>query len=65
MAPNTLYFEISCHNDMVNLGPLDLLNNFVKEILASEASKSYLNKEHAKISRLKQKCCYKNHIKKD
>ena len=34
-----------------NLGPLHLLDNFVKEILASESTKSYLRKEKAKISR--------------
>ena len=35
-----------------NLGPLHLLDNFVKEILASDSTKSYLRKERAKISRL-------------
>ena len=35
-----------------NLGPLHLLNNFVKEILASDSTKSYLRKEQYKISRL-------------
>ena len=35
-----------------NLGPLHLLDNFVKEILASDSTKSYLRKEQAKISRL-------------
>ena len=31
-----------------NLGPLHLLDNFVKEILASDSSQSYLRKEQAK-----------------
>jgi hypothetical protein len=35
-----------------NLGPLHLLDNFVKEILASTLTKSYLRKEQDKISRL-------------
>ena len=35
-----------------NLGPLHLLNNFVKEILASDSSQSYLRKEQAKKRRL-------------
>ena len=35
-----------------NLGPLHLLDNFVKEILASDSTKSYLRTEQAKISRL-------------
>ena len=35
-----------------SLGPLHLLDNFVKEILASDSTKSYLRKEQAKISRL-------------
>ena len=35
-----------------NLGPLHLLDNFVKEILASDYTKSYLRKEQYKISRL-------------
>ena len=35
-----------------NLGPLHLINSFVKEILASDSTKSYLRKEQAKISRL-------------
>ena len=35
-----------------NLGPLHLLDNFVKEILASDSTKSYLRKEQYKISRL-------------
>ena len=35
-----------------NLGPLHLLDNFVKEILASDSTKSYLRKEQTKISRL-------------
>jgi hypothetical protein len=35
-----------------NLGPLHLLDNFVKEILASDSTKSYLKKEQAKIRRL-------------
>ena len=35
-----------------NLGPLHLLNNFVKEILVSDSTKSYLRKEQYKISRL-------------
>ena len=35
-----------------NLGPLHLLNNFVKGILASGSTKSCLRKEQAKISRL-------------
>ena len=34
-----------------NLGPLHLLDNFVKEILASDSTKSYLRKEQAKTSR--------------
>ena len=36
----------------INLGPLHLLDNFVKEILASDSTKSYLRKEQYKISRL-------------
>ena len=36
----------------VSLGPLHLLDNFVKEILASDSTKSYLRKEENKISRL-------------
>ena len=35
-----------------NLGPLHILNNFVKEILASDSAKSCVRKEQAKISRL-------------
>ena len=35
-----------------NIGPLHLLDNFVKEILASDSTKSYLRKEQYKISRL-------------
>jgi len=35
-----------------NLGPLHLLDNFVKEILASDCTKSSLRKEQDKISRL-------------
>ena len=35
-----------------NLGPLHLLDNFVKEILASDSTKSYFRKEQAKISRI-------------
>ena len=35
-----------------SLGPLHLLDNFVKEILASDSTKSYLRKEENKISRL-------------
>ena len=35
-----------------NLGPLHLLDNFVKQILASESSQSYLRKEQAKTRRL-------------
>ena len=35
-----------------NLGPLHLLDNFVKEILASDSSQSYLRKEQAKTRRL-------------
>ena len=35
-----------------NLGALHLLDNFVKEILASDSTQSYLRKEQAKISRL-------------
>ena len=35
-----------------NLGPLHLLNSFVKEILAFDSTKSYLRKEQDKISRL-------------
>ena len=35
-----------------NLGPLHFLDNFVKEILPSDSTKSYLRKERAKISRL-------------
>ena len=35
-----------------NLGPLRLLDNFVKEILASDSSQSYLRKEQAKKRRL-------------
>ena len=36
----------------INLGLLHLLDNFVKEILASDSTKSYLRKEQYKISRL-------------
>jgi len=35
-----------------NLGPLHLLDDFVKEILASDSSQSYLRKEQAKKRRL-------------
>ena len=35
-----------------NLGPLHLLDTFVKEILASDSSQSYLRKEQAKKRRL-------------
>ena len=35
-----------------NLGPLHLLDNFFKEILASDSSQSYLRKEQAKKRRL-------------
>ena len=35
-----------------NLGPLHLLDNFVKEILASDSNQSYLRKEQAKTMRL-------------
>ena len=35
-----------------NLGPLHLLDNFVKEIPASDSSQSYLRKEQAKTRRL-------------
>jgi hypothetical protein len=35
-----------------NVGPLQLLDNFVKEILASDSSQSYLRKEQAKTRRL-------------
>ena len=35
-----------------NLGPLHFLDNFVKEILASDSSQSYLRKEEAKTKRL-------------
>ena len=35
-----------------NLGPLHLLANFVKEILASDCNQSYLRKEQAKTMRL-------------
>ena len=35
-----------------NLGPLYLLDNFVKEILTSDSSQSYLRKEQAKTRRL-------------
>ena len=35
-----------------NLEPLHLLDNFVKEILASDSSQSYLRKEQAKKRRL-------------
>ena len=35
-----------------NLGPLHLLDKFVKEILASDSSQSYLRKEQAKKRRL-------------
>ena len=31
-----------------NLGPLHLLDNFVKEILVSDSSQSYLRREQAK-----------------
>ena len=37
---------------MFNLGPLLLLDDFVKEILASGSTKSYLGKERAEITRL-------------
>ena len=37
---------------LFNLGPLHLLDNFVKEILASDSTKSYLRKEQYKISRI-------------
>ena len=37
---------------MFNLGTLHLLDNFDKEILASDSTKSYLRTEQAKISRL-------------
>ena len=36
----------------INLGPLHLLNNFVKEILASDSTKPYLRKKQDKISRI-------------
>ena len=39
-------------NLKVNLGSLHFLDNFVKEILASDSSQSYLRKEQYKISRL-------------
>ena len=35
-----------------NLGPLHLLNNFVKEILASDSSQSYLRKVQAMTMKL-------------
>ena len=35
-----------------NLGPLHLLDNFVKEILASDSNQSYLRKEQGKTRRL-------------
>ena len=35
-----------------NLGTLHLLDNFVKEIVASDSSQSYLRKEQAKKRRL-------------
>ena len=35
-----------------NLGPLHLLDNFIKEILASDCSQSYLRKKQPKTSRL-------------
>ena len=35
-----------------NLGPLHLLDTFVKEIQASDSSQSYLRKEQAKKRRL-------------
>ena len=35
-----------------NLGLLHLLDNFVKEILASDSTKSYFRKEKDNISRL-------------
>ena len=44
-----------------NLGPLHLLDNFVKEILAFDSTKSYLRKEQYKIGRLEQECGYGNH----
>ena len=37
---------------MFNLGPLNLIDNFVKEILVSDSSQSYLRKEQAKTRRL-------------
>ena len=35
-----------------NLGPLHLLNKFIKESLPSDSTKSYLRKEQYKINRL-------------
>ena len=39
-------------NIKINLGPLHFPDNFVKEILASDSSQSYLRKEQAKKRRL-------------
>ena len=39
-------------NIKFNLGPLHFLDNFVKEILASDSSQSYLRKEQGKTRRL-------------
>ena len=39
-------------NIKINLGPLHFPDNFVKEILASDSSQSYLRKEQSKNRRL-------------
>ena len=49
LQPDNFNIEIY---SMFNLWPLLLLDDFVKEILASGSTKSYLGKERAKISRL-------------
>ena len=45
------HFNIAT-NLKFNLGPLQFLDNFLKEILASDFSQSYLRKEQAKTKRL-------------
>ena len=49
LQPENFHIE---RNLKFNLGPLHLLENFVKEILASDSSQSYLRKEEAKTRRL-------------
>ena len=46
MKPENLSIEMYLK---FNLGPLHLLDNFVKEIRASDSTKSYLRKEQAKL----------------